>query len=229
MDIEALERQAKWAKNLNWAYFVVILIGAVSQYFEINLLQRIANGTFASQEVMMAEANANDLRQQAVAIVYLVAFAVAGIASLMWTYRAAANAKYLEDAPMRISPGMAVGWYFVPIASLWMPFRSMKEIAQRSSMSGDAPAGLNLGWWWFLWIATAFGGNVLLRMVLSADDVNSIMAAGWMSLVVDVATLPLVFIYVRLIEGITQMQAFKAANPVPPLAQPPSDTELLVP
>ena len=223
MDIDALERQAKWAANLNWAFLVVALIAVVSQFFEINLLQRIANGSFVSEEVLMAEANANDLRQQGIAILYLLVFAVAGIASLIWTYRAAVNSRYLEEQPPRISPGWAVGWYFIPIASLWMPYRAMKEIAERSSPSGKLPAHLSLGWWWLLWITTAFGGNLLLRVALSADDIGSLIAAGWLSIVLGIANLPLVWIYVRIIESITRLQAAKAAMPTD------GTTQMLVP
>jgi len=63
---------------------------------------------------------------------------------LMWVYRANWNAHALGAVGMRYRPGWAVGWYFIPIASLWMPYRVMREIwqGQRQSRRLAERAGL---------------------------------------------------------------------------------------
>src|SRR3954463_16165575 len=76
-----------------------------------------------------------------------------------WIYRARANAHALSH-DMTISPGWAVGWYFVPIANLFKPYQAMREIWYASSFGGeDGPVGL-LPLWWALWLA----GSVLGRL-----------------------------------------------------------------
>lgn len=79
----------------------------------------------------------------------------------IWTYRSAANARALGAGGFEVSPGWAVGWYFIPFANLWMPFKAMSEIwrASRSELPEQVPgqwrdsgSGFILGSWWLAWI-----------------------------------------------------------------------------
>jgi hypothetical protein len=58
---------------------------------------------------------------------------------------------------LEFTPGWAVGWFFIPFASLWMPFRAVREIWCRSHDPRDrrnCPSGSVLvGVWWTCWIA----------------------------------------------------------------------------
>jgi hypothetical protein len=79
------------------------------------------------------------------------------IAVCLWTHRACANAHALAGdwvAPS-VTPGWAVGWYFVPFANLVRPYQAMNEIdsASLSQPSSDPKLGL----WWGTWIV----GNIL--------------------------------------------------------------------
>jgi hypothetical protein len=71
-----------------------------------------------------------------------------------WIYRANSNAHALA-AGLRVTPGWAVGWYLVPVANLFLPFRAMKETWQ-ASCHGDGWRGRSvpalLGWWWASWM-----------------------------------------------------------------------------
>jgi hypothetical protein len=67
-----------------------------------------------------------------------------------WVYRAAANSRAL-GAHTTISPGWAVGWYFIPIANLWKPYEAMREIWKTSSSPlawQSQPTPALLSWWW---------------------------------------------------------------------------------
>ena len=72
----------------------------------------------------------------------------------IWMYRAMAIAH--ERVPsLTISPGWAVGWYFVPIASLWKPYEAMSEISEGSQSGAanwDELVGSLIGWWWAMWL-----------------------------------------------------------------------------
>lgn len=79
----------------------------------------------------------------------------------LWVHRSAVNARALGAGGFRVTPGWAVGWYFVPFACLWMPYKAMSEII-RASRPGlrldDSTAwwntrpGLILPLWWATWI-----------------------------------------------------------------------------
>lgn len=86
-----------------------------------------------------------------------------------WIYRASANAHALSDE-MTISPGWAVGWYFVPIMNLVRPFQAMREAWMASHYRGNwhqEPTPSLLGWWWGLWIITNILGNISFRLSLT--------------------------------------------------------------
>ena len=92
-----------------------------------------------------------------------------------WIYRASANAHAI-DSRLAISPGWAVGWYFVPIMSLFRPFQAMKEIWFASHRSGGgheqrAPAILSI--WWTLWIVCNAIGTASFRMSVSGAATES--------------------------------------------------------
>lgn len=83
---------------------------------------------------------------------------------LMWKYRAAVNARILDPAASRISPGMAVGSYFIPFVQLVIPCQAMAGIARASSGS---IAGVAL--WWTGHLGTIVAGIAMGLMPESPD------------------------------------------------------------
>jgi hypothetical protein len=84
----------------------------------------------------------------------------------MWEFRARSNLDAFGATGMSVSPGWSVGWWFIPIANLFMPYRGMSEILRASS-----PAGGSVDWqrqrtgpllplWW-----TALIGGWLISQV----------------------------------------------------------------
>ncbi len=51
----------------------------------------------------------------------------------MWVYRTNRNGRALGARGMKYTPCWSVGWFFVPIANMFMPYWVMKEIWQVSS------------------------------------------------------------------------------------------------
>lgn len=86
---------------------------------------------------------------------YLVAALVFGV----WTWRVVANARTFKPS-MNASPGWAVGWYFVPIASLWKPFGYMQETWDASSARMSRHGSMLLRWWWGLWIGSTILSSI---------------------------------------------------------------------
>lgn len=101
---------------------------------------------------------------------------VVGVCFLVWTYRLNRNLRVLGVAGLKFTPGWAVGYFFIPIISLWRPYQVFREIWQASDpgpapRSGRAwqnlPAPALLGFWWVLLLVT----NVVDR--LSAQTPNN--------------------------------------------------------
>ena len=83
---------------------------------------------------------------------------------LMWKYRAAVNARILDPAATRISPGMAVGSYFIPIVQLVIPCQAMAGIARASTGS---IAGVAL--WWTGHLGAILAGVIIGLMPVPTD------------------------------------------------------------
>lgn len=73
---------------------------------------------------------------------------------LIWQHQATANLWARAEPGMRTTPGWAVGWWFIPVANLWMPFVAMRELDRRSMGREAAPrSGALVGVWWLVWVA----------------------------------------------------------------------------
>jgi len=60
-----------------------------------------------------------------------LAFLATVIVWCIWQHRAQANAVVLSGGGLRFTPGWAVGWWFIPIANLWKPFQTVRELCAR--------------------------------------------------------------------------------------------------
>jgi|GEM_PF-5413894 len=69
---------------------------------------------------------------------------------LCWKYRAASNSRILDPSIMAVSPGMAVGSYFIPFVNLYLPVKAMSEISRASF--GSTPL---VPIWWTLHLLSA--------------------------------------------------------------------------
>lgn len=138
------------------------------------------------------------------AILEFVIYITTVVFFLMWIYRAYKNLRALNPANrLDNSPGWAVGSFFIPFANLFIPYRVVKEIWQKSWPADEALLSApspptTFGLWWTFWLLASFAGNVTWRvsfdpnvaestktMVSIGDSVLSILAAVFAYLVVD--------------------------------------------
>lgn len=140
-------------------------------------------GIMAGELVMLRAALSHDVEQAEIGLV-ISALAVIGqvltvtiplvVFFCIWAYRVAANVRALGADGLRFSPGWAVGWFFIPIANLFVPFSVFREIDRASQPTGfvdteawksNAP-GVVITLWWLAWFSqTVVGGvaNVLTK------------------------------------------------------------------
>jgi len=140
-------------------------------------------------------------------VVMLVTMVAAVVFSARWILLVARNAHRFSDA-MTISPGWAVGWYFVPIANLWKPFQAMREI-WRASVNPSDPQSVAMpgfmGFWWALWVTTSILSNLSGR--LSMDEApDALMASAWLDIASFVCDMPLAWLFITLIRRLTDVQ-----------------------
>jgi len=73
----------------------------------------------------------------------------------IWQHHTQVNAVVLSGGGLGFTPGWAVGWWFIPIANLWKPFQTVRELWKASHGGGwrTIATWSVLGWWWGTWIA----------------------------------------------------------------------------
>jgi hypothetical protein len=131
------------------AQAVTAAVAALSLAGQIQLLDAVQFGGSVSP----AQAEAQDARQRLLGTLELTIGFAAGIAFLVWVYRANRNARALGAEGMTYSPGWSMGWFFVPLANLVMPYRVLRELWKASTPGAGAywrhaPVSSILGVWW---------------------------------------------------------------------------------
>lgn len=209
------ESLTKWVKWFLYIQIAVAIISLISGNMEYQLLNAYENGVYTSQEQAIADGEANDARQGIIGMVYLVVFIISGIMILKWIYRANYNARQLGAKDMKFTPGWSVGWYFIPIFTLWKPYQAMKEIWKASSNPdnwSEVKASSILPWWWFFWLVNNFLGQAVMRMSLRAEEIPELKAANLVYQASDVVSIVLALVTMALINGIYQAQVSHANN-----------------
>ena len=198
-----------WIKYFLCFQVVLAFVAIGSNLMEYQLLTDFQNGVYFSQEMAVADAEANDMRQAVIAFSYLGVFIVSGILILKWIYRANQNARQFGAKDMAFSPGWSIGFYFIPIVSLWKPYQAMKEIWQASQNPSNWPVekvSSILGIWWFFWIANSVVGQAVFRMSRRAEEISEIMNVNLVSQASEVISIPLALVTWLLIKKVSAAQ-----------------------
>jgi hypothetical protein len=124
----------------------------------------------------------------------------------MWIYRTNANAHGFGSG-MSITPGWAIGWFFIPFANLVMPYRGVKETWNESHQFAgrfedvDSPL---LGWWWGLWIAAGILSTT--SVLVGGDASDALVSAAYADLSAAAASFAASLILIRLIRRLDSAQ-----------------------
>ena len=109
------------------------------------------------------------------ALLTLVASLVTGFLVLRWCHRASRNSNAMARS-VEIRPHWAIWWWFIPVASLFMPYKMFSEF-WRVSESPDRWKGARdpgrLRWWWGLHLTGGILGlasNAADRAFATAGD-----------------------------------------------------------
>lgn len=181
-----------------WIAAQCVSIG--SSFLQLQLLQ--------SETFSEADATANDLREGAVGIASLVTYLITAILFSTWINRAHHNVRGFGANAMSITPGWAVGYFFVPIFNLFKPYVAMSELWRASRSPDDWKNNSNgiVPWWWLLWIVSAVGGRITTQVSKVANDVKSLIDATWLDIVMSLLAVVLAIVALRMIRRIQSMQ-----------------------
>jgi hypothetical protein len=128
---------------------------------------------------------------------------------LKWVYRMYLNVQGFGAQDLSTTPGWAIAWYFIPIAFLWKPYKTMKETWQASSDPSSWPhvGGTGLvGIWWFLYLsskALSSCGRMIYREALTSQALRDSIMLGMAG---EAASIVLCLVEIRMVSRICAMQ-----------------------
>ncbi len=182
---------AHWARRLLWA-------NAAASAVSILLAWRRGFDPFAigDSETLYGLADS--------ALLFVTAILV-----LIWLYRANARARALGAEDMMVSPGWAVGWFFVPLANLVMPYIAMRELWKASAHPRDwqlASAPLAIPLWWAFWLASGVAGGVAVVLALRPEK-DALAAADAAVALSELLSIPAALLLAWIVGGVEKLQA----------------------
>ncbi|WP_349664564.1 DUF4328 domain-containing protein [Cellulophaga lytica] len=170
-----LER-AKVSQALIWIVMLLDAVSAFSSYLQYNLLLLLKNEEYVSDQVL----DANDNREQIIALMYLLAFVVSIVTFLRWFRRAYYNLNIRVNCSH--SEGWAAGVWFVPIISLFRPYQIMKEMDLKTTNLINSKTNNQLksdvtviGLWWALWIVSNYIGQYLFKVLSKSQTIEGFL------------------------------------------------------
>jgi hypothetical protein len=172
-----------------------------------------------SSDYSAEEAGANDLRERIVNSAQLLLFVGTSIFFLRWVYLAHRNLPELGARHLRMSPGWAVGSFFIPLITFWKPFQAMNDLVRasrdpRTWQLENTPA--IVGFWWALWLIVMLVTQIVDRVALEADTVPALHQMTLMKIVLAVIGIPLYLLARRIVLRVwrDQSQTVLASNPM---------------
>ena len=193
-----------------WTVIISLLVGIVSSYMELILLEGLKNGEYITEE----EANTNDTRQQIIGILQIALHVTSVVVFLNWFRRAYGNLHRLGDKTLKHSETMTIWGFVIPIVCYFWPYQIMSDIWVRTQhhiknlkpnflKSND---GYLIGIWWALFVISAIIGKVILRTVFKDETIDELMISSIITLVSDALQIIEALILILIVQKISKME-----------------------
>jgi hypothetical protein len=203
------------------AAVILNAIAIVSDFAEISLLGRFESGDFTSLSEANDAATSNDDRQATIGGLQLLIVVITAVPWIAWFKRAYGNLPALGVREPRLSPGWAVGAWFVPFLNLVYP----KQIADDLWRSSDPTLPPQaeplwraksvhavLHWWWATWLFSAAAAWIGAGLSGGEDlTIDELQTAAIFVTLSDLAAMIAGILAIRIVRVITARQEARAA------------------
>jgi Domain of unknown function (DUF4328) len=185
---------------------LVDVVNILVTFLEVQTLERLRRGEASSQDAV----DALD-RSGVVGIVVAAVYLGAIVMWLVWQHRGQANLHALAIPGLTFSPGWAVGWWLIPVANLWKPFQTVRELWKASG--GDETwwriaTWPLIGWWWACWVAFNILYNATIRYwATDSGTVDTLIVGDWFSIAGDLVSIVAAILAISIVRSVTERQA----------------------
>ena len=171
-------RLALWLAIVHILFIVITAHAAFATAGQIEILDAARFG----RSISVDRAEERDQLQRIFAGVQVGLMLLAVLLFLTWVYRANRNVRALGAVGLRYTPAWSVGFFFIPIAHLFVPYLVLKELWQASSaQSGttwrSTPVSPVLGAWWAVELLTGMVQYTPLPVLLGNRGLTEVAQA----------------------------------------------------
>jgi hypothetical protein len=185
----------------------LLILGAVVGV--IAVVSGIMQAILLNQSFTVAEGKDNDTRQQIVGYIQVGLYLVTVVVFGRWIYLANQNVCALGAKNLTVTPGWAVGYFFIPIVCLWKPYQAMKELwraSQNPAAWQSITASQILPGWWTLWIAYMLFARASASELKNAHAILDFQTGTYTQIASDVINIGLCIIAMALVSQIWSAQ-----------------------
>lgn len=208
-------QRAKILLSFIWIVLILKVTSLISSGLQYSLLKTVLYGGVITNEA----ATANDLREQIIGILSLMAYISSAIVFIMWFRRAYFNL-HQKVKSLSYTEGWAAGSWFVPILNLYRPYEIMKELYEETKkciIDEDESSYMDLttnllGIWWTLWIINGILGNIIFRLSRHADTIPELMTVTILSLIGGFIGVGLGIVTIRVIKDYSKVEGLLTLN-----------------
>ncbi|HKZ82807.1 MAG TPA: DUF4328 domain-containing protein [Anaerolineae bacterium] len=211
--------RAESVMSLLAAGILLDLLAIMSLLLQIDLISRHMSG----QRVTAAEVLVNDSRQQAILSIELLVFIATAILFLLWIHRVHRNLPALGARGMRYSPGWAVASFFIPYASLALPYLVVREIWQATDPDTDTadaavwkklPTSPVIKLWWACWLVSGVAGMFVALSASNVTTASQLLVASQTMLAASLVTIPAAVFTIAVVRAIDRRQEERSKRPL---------------
>jgi hypothetical protein len=135
---------------LTWMLRIGALFAAISLFSAFMQLNMLTQSSYSPEDL-----NTNLLRETGISGLVALFTLATIVVFARWIVLAHRNLPALGARYLEVTPGWAVGWFFVPVVHIWFPYRAMRSL-WRASHSAQRPELQDSTWvlptWWALWL-----------------------------------------------------------------------------
>jgi hypothetical protein len=212
MSVSIEDRSFRRIDGLSRVLRTLLAVGIVADviyilvtFIEIQTLERYRSGDASLQEATNAIDRSGDL-----GIVLTGIYLTTVVIWLIWQHRAQANLHARGLSRLTFSPGWAVGWWLIPVANLWKPFQTTREL-WKASGGGEwwrTATWPVIGWWWAGYVVFNIVDNLTIRFWGSSSaTLNTFVVGDWLSIAGDLGSIVTAILAMSIVRAVTERQA----------------------
>ena len=151
-------------------------------------------------------------------------FFVSGIALLRWVYFSVQNAQVMNPEAMKYTPGWAIAWFLIPVASFWMPILVVHSLfrASKPESAGADQNSFPIVIWWVQYLISSSLVSWSNRMMQNPETMDEIYLGNALSIGSEIFGIVFCFMTLKLISRVNSLQS--AFDPVSEASEPTENT-----